>query len=65
MLPLPNRLSVLPGGLPQDLPLSGGCFRRSSAPSARPRNSISNFTTLSVPKWSASAGAIEYRRIAW
>ena len=53
----PAKPAVRPTGRAATRPaLSGGCFRRSSAPSARPRNSISNFTTLSVPKWSASAG---------
>ena len=50
----PAKPAVRPTGRAATRPaLSGGCFRRSSAPSARPRNSISNFTTLSV---SASAG---------
>ena len=55
----PAKPAVRPTGRAATRPApSGGCFRKSSAPSARPRSSISNFTTISVLRWSASAGPL-------
>ena len=61
---LPNRLSVLPGGLPQDLP-QWRLFQEKQRAQRQAKKQYLQFYNALCAQVVRQCRAIEYRRIAW
>ena len=65
MLPCQTGCPSYREGLPQDLPLSGGCFQEKQRAQRQAKKQYLQFYNALCAQVVRQCRAIEYRRIAW